>query len=574
MRNLIFTFFATLVPLASQAQQRRTVISNDTGLSAETIPTRIRRDVESRWSAQAEIRAYGAVTIHADTVVTGAVAVQNGPLAVAGRVTGNVTAVNCDVTLAPGAVIDGDLWVIGGRLLRQDGAEVGGEIRVYRGPVSTVRTGDRLQIDDDMPPNPRRREPRLGDRSWSDPIHLATAGAYNRVEGLPINIGPALYQATSWGSVRLDAYAVVRTGSTFESTHGDVGHDIRSEIRVGRGGGPAIGGRLFNTIDSVEPWQQSDIETSLSAFLFRRDYRDYFSRRGATGFARIYAGHDASLTASFGDERWESRDRLNPFTIFRGEESWRPNPAMDAGRLHVGNLTLRYDTRTDPDQPRSGVYVVIDAEHGAGRLSSVAPTSSSLYRPYGAGGTIDYTRGFIDARSYNRLSPVGQISFRVVAGGWMSGDPLPLQRRLSVEGPSLLPGYGFRGFSGAFDSGTCSAGAPLGRPAECDRIAMAQVEYRGNLHVDMGDWREDAGRYVGARSDASWVMFADAGRGWMVGPQSGDATYPKGEIPPTGTFRTDVGIGFDFGGMGIYAAKAVSAPTEPVNFFVRLHRRF
>ena len=103
---------------------------------------------------------------------------------------------------------------------------------------------------------------------------------------------------------------------------------------------------------------------------------------------------------------------------------------------------------------------------------------------------------------------------------------------------------------------------------------MAQVEYRGSLHIDIGDWREDAGRYVGARTDGSWVMFADAGRGWMVGTPSGDTTYPNDILPPTRTFRSDIGLGFDFGGLGIYAAKAVSDPDEPVNFFLRLHRRF
>src|SRR5207302_1904971 len=209
-----------------------------------------------------------------------------------------------------------------------------------------------------------------------------------------------------------------------------------------------------------------------------------------------YAGQSASLTGSFADERWDSRDRLNPFTVFRGETSWRPNPAMDAGRMHVGNLTLRYDTRTDPDEPRSGMYVVADAERGTGRLSAIAPTSNLRFAndccnpvaaTYGAGDAITYTRGFIDARSYNRLSPAGQISFRVVAGGWVSGDQLPLQRRLSVEGPSLLPGYGFRDLNGSFDGGTCNVGAIPGQPAECDRIAVAQVEYRGNLHIDIGD---------------------------------------------------------------------------------------
>src|SRR5438477_507896 len=192
-----------------------------------------------------------------------------------------------------------------------------------RSDVSLVSENVPPQVrrDVDVPRAPRRRM-RFGDsNSWSDPIHLATGGAYNRVEGLPINIGPALYQTTSWGSMRLDAFAIVRTGSTFEADHGDVGHDVKTEIRFGRrrGAGIGFGGRFFNTIDAVEPWQLSDTEVSLASFLFRRDYRDYFADHGASGFARLYAGQNTSLTGSFADERWDSRDRLNPFTVFRGE---------------------------------------------------------------------------------------------------------------------------------------------------------------------------------------------------------------------------------------------------------------
>ena len=570
MRKLVFVLVASCVPMMARAQSRAGRLG-DTALAGENIPAQVRREVTARWHVPAAIRADGPVTVAADSVVSGGLAVQNGPLVIGGRVTGNVTAINCDVTLLPGGQIDGDLWVIGGRLQGRDSATIRGEIRVYRGPINTVGDGDRLTLNDDAPRKWRRHYPRPDDESWSDPIRVATAGTYNRVEGLPINVGPALYQVTSWGSARLDAYAVIRTGSTFDTEHGDVGHDIKTEVRFGRRTGPAIGGRLFNTIDPVEPWQLSDIETSLAAFLFRRDYRDYFGKHGASGFARLYGGRAASLTASFSDERWGSRDRLNPFTVFRGEATWRTNPAMDAGRMHIGNLTLKYDTRTDPDEPRSGMYVVIDAEHGAGRLDALAPTST--FRSYAAGDAVVYNRGFLDARSYNQLSPVGQLSFRVVAGGWVSGDALPLQRRLSVEGPSVLPGFGFRDVSATSDVASCSVGVPVGRPAECDRIALAQVEYRGNLHIDIGDWREDAGRYVGAHSDGSWVMFADAGRGWMVGPQSGNLTYPKNVLPPSGTFRSDIGFGFDFGGVGLYAAKAVST-SEPVNFFLRLHRRF
>jgi hypothetical protein len=484
--------------------------------------------------------------------------------------------VNSDVIFRPGARVDGDLLVVGGRLRGRQNATIGGELRVYEARVNTRREGDNLYLEPDeyVEQRPfRQRMRRFGQHSWSDPIHIASAGAYNRVEGLPINIGPSIYQATPWGSLKVDAYAIVRTGSTFDDDGGDVGHDITSELRFGHRTGPAIGGRVFNSIDPVEPWQLSEIETSLAAFLFRRDYRDYFANRGVTGYGRLYVGRSASLTGSFSDQRWDTRDLFNPFTIFRGDATWRPNPSMDAGRMHIANATIKYDTRTDRDQPRSGVYLMLDAEHGQGRLTSVAPSSTP--RSYAAGDAIDYNRGFVDARSYLMLSPSGQLSVRVLGGGWLSGDALPMQRRLSVEGPSTLPGFDFRDFNSTFDTGTCSIGSPLGRPAECDRIALAQIEYRGNLKIDLGDWREDAGRYIGAHSEASWVMFFDAGRGWMVGDPTGDeSTYPKDRLPAMNTFRTDAGVGIDVGGLGVYAAKALSRPEEPVNFFVRLQRRF
>jgi hypothetical protein len=570
MRRLVL-LLTVLVPLAvAPAQVRRA--------SRDVVPADVQREIEDRWNGRNALRSRDSVYIANDSrPVEGNVAVQNGPIVIGGRVQGNVLAVNSDVLLRPGARIDGDLWIVGGRLRGRQNGAINGELRIYEARVSTRRDGDNLYLAPDeeyWPQRPfRRRMTNFGQRSWSDPIHVATAGAYNRVEGLPINIGPSIYQSTPWGSLKINAYAIIRTGSTFDDDGGDVGHDITSELRFGHRTGPAIGGRVFNTIDPVESWQLSEIETSLASFLFRRDYRDYFANRGVTGYGRLYLGGSASLTGSFSDQRWDTRDLFNPFTIFRADANWRPNPTMDVGRMHIGNATLKYDTRTDRDEPRSGAYVVLDLEHGQGRLTSVAP--SSRPRPYTDGDFVEYNRGFVDARTYLMLSPSGQISLRVLGGGWVSGDPLPMQRRLSVEGPSALPGFDFRDMSTVFDPGPCSVGGPIGRPAECDRIALAQLEYRGSLRLDIGDWREDAGRYIGARSEASWVMFVDAGRGWMVGDPVGDeSTYPEDQIPAISSFRSDVGIGFDFGGIGVYAAKAISRPEEPVNFFLRLQRRF
>jgi hypothetical protein len=125
--------------------------------------------------------------------------------------------------------------------------------------------------------------------------------------------------------------------------------------------------------------------------------------------------------------------------------------------------------------------------------------------------------------------------------------------------------------------GDPTSAAILGVPAQCDRIALAQIEFRGDLNLDpfgMFDddwrpWRPGYGR------GAQWVLFADAGRGWLVTPAAdvADLTYPKGKFPKAGTFRTDVGIGLMFESVGFYIAKALSGKDAPVNFFVRLKPR-
>jgi hypothetical protein len=125
-------------------------------------------------------------------------------------------------------------------------------------------------------------------------------------------------------------------------------------------------------------------------------------------------------------------------------------------------------------------------------------------------------------------------------------------------------------------------------------MALAQVEYRGALHIDVFDWLGDEAytprgtrvrtppgqRYRGwsSRTRGSFVLFADAGRGWLVGPERpGDQRFvPDGRLPAFSTFRSDVGAGLELGVLGLYLAKAISpenADTPPV-FFVRVNRRF
>lgn len=571
MRRTMLMLLLAMVPAAAAAPQAP---------SAEqpALPRDVRRMVVDRYNGANEFRAVGGAEVTDSTEVLGNVSILRGPLIVAGHVTGSVLMINGDVLLKPTAHIDGDLIVVGGDIEGINTARIDGAIRIYRQSLAYKQDGDRILVtnENNTPDDEAwwRRLERKHAENWSKALRIVQAGAYNRVEGLPIQLGPAGQRKTPWGSLHFDAAAILRTGSTFESDKGDVGHTLGTEVRIGHDRSMGIGGRLFNVVEPVEAWQLSDLEAALAAFVVRRDYRDYYQRHGAEGLLTLYGAPNVSLTGSFGQQRWSSRDLKNPFSLFNAERDWRDNPTVDEGLFHIADLALKFDTRTDPMDPWSGWFLNADVEHGSGTIDTPGILVGDLAgdRP----GRSEYTRGFFDFRRYNRLGPSAQLNLRLVTGGWLGGDPLPIERRLSVDGPGSLPGFGFRSNHTGFDVGNCNIGTAVpGMPALCDRIVLAQMEYRGDLKIDVnGDWQDFLRAHRDGHGDLSWVMFADAGRGWRVGTPLGNLTYSNGTLPPLSTYRTDIGLGLDVAGIGFYCAKALSSPSEPPNFFLRLRHRF
>ena len=568
MRSLTIALLGCLLATAPAQAQRR-----DTTIDRSGLPRDVAREATRLFNESAAVRTTERLEVPEERVIDGDVAVLNGPAIIAGHVRGRVLAINSDVVLRSTARIDGDLLVVGGEVEGRHAAFVGGEIRIYRQQLQYTRSGDYIQptrtvVSEEAEWWQRwdRPQARSGSR-----LFVASGGAYNRVEGLPINIGPRVYHNDSWGSVRLDAFAVIRTETSFSGVEDDIGHNVRSEVRLGRRGGLLLGGRLFNVLEPTEKWQLSDLEAGLSAFVLRRDYRDYWQRHGGEVSAGLFVRRGADVSVSYGNERWMSRSAENPFTLLRQRSGWRPNPQFDAGRAHLLTSSLRVDTRNDRDDPWAGWFIVADLEHGFANITEFAPRAMPIGLP--SAGKIQYARGFLDLRRYNRISPDAQLNIRVVTGGWLNGDPLPLQRRFSVDGPGALPGYDFRSPSSMAALNCTSSGFVPGLPGQCDRMALAQVEYRGDLHFDLfTNWDDD--EYMRIHSTGVWVFFADAGRGWLVGPGDGSLTYGRNELPALSTFRTDLGVGLDFEVIGAYVAKAMSAPRQPANFFVRIKHRF
>jgi hypothetical protein len=543
--------------------------------AAAGLPADVADEVAALFNATHTLRTTAPLAIGANEVVRGDVAVLNGPLELAGHVTGRVLAINGDVILARGARIDGDLVVVGGDVDGRAGAVIGGEVRIYRAPLRYTQQGNDLVAERDAPSVAAQWWRRLERRheANSNRLEVATDGVYNRVEGLPVRVGPVLYRDQGWGHLRLDAFAILRTESSFASSTADVGHRVRGELRVGRDVGVTLGAHLFDLVDGVEDWQLANVEVGLASFVFHRDYRDYYGRHGGELYAAIRATESADLTLSYGDERWRSRAANDPPTLLHNALAWRDNPEVDAGRFHLVRTTLRVDTRNDAFNPWAGWYVLAQYERGSGAIDHAAPTSPGV-RGLDLS-TVRYQRGFLDLRRYNRLAPESALNLRLVLGGWLSGDPLPLERRLSIDGPGTVPGFDFRSH-GERDVGTCATQlAPPGRPAQCERIALGQLEYRNDLHISISDRRElGSERRTRFRADGQWVFFADAGRGWLVNSPGNPLNLARSVLPALSSYRTDIGAGLDFERIGLYVARALSDPTEPVHVFVRVRHRF
>ena len=537
------------------------------------------------YNAATTRRVDGAFDVPAGAVVAGDVAVLNGPVTIAGRVEGSVVAINADVRLAPGSHIGRTLVIVGGTESGADSARVDGETLKQVEVLRYHLNGDEL-VAEGVPAYDDawwRRHHVLNDlrhgEARTDFFYIASH-AYDRVEGWSFVVGPRFQRFTSWGNFNLEAFGVVRTASPVKWGDQTLGHDLKAEVQFGEPIGVAIGLRAFQVVDPTESWQMENGEVGLASVVLRRDYRDYFGRHGGLGFIRFLDGKDANLTFSLSDEHWEDERQRDPWTLFRNGETWRPNPFMDTGDMHLFTTALHVDTREHQGSPWSGWYAEAELEAGSGRLARIgAPVnfdpSLGVLLPV-APEQVNYTRGFLDVRRYNRIAPFMSANLRLVIGGWLGGDQLPTERKFSLGGPGTLPGYGFREGGLSPDVLDCSNGvAQPGTPGQCDRIALAQLELRG--HFFAGSLRDDASDdwwRPGFNGRMEWVVFADMGRGWLVGPQDGGTSYPSGLFPPLSSYKSDIGLGIDFGGLGVYVAKAVSDGSLHPQLIVRLARRF
>lgn len=537
------------------------------------LPPLVLSELLTTWNDSGTIRLPGGLVLPAGSALSGRVAAFRGTMRIAGDFTGTLTVINGDLVVAPGGAIHGNVLVAGGRFTIEPGGLHEGEQRVFWDAAPVQRQSDGL-----LAVRERRRgisdfataQKTIQTGSIRTTLRLTTTQTYNRIEGLGIVFGPAFeWRASDALTASLDARGILRTAPDPSPFRRDLGWLVRTDWRFHGSRGFGFGARTYSVISGIEEHTLPRDEVGWNAFLFQRDNRDYFSSEGVSGSAYNYFGRHFRVDASLRYEKQGSVRANNPWSLFRNEDSWRANPLIDDGHYTIGTLSAEYDSRNDRDDPSSGWWVRASVEHSRSNDAAPIGLPATVRGPLPTT-SYDFNRYTVDARRYYRLSPEARLSFRLWSAGWLSGDPLPLQRRLSLGGPDLLPGYGFRDLNCApagFDDPS--------RAALCDRALITQGEFRHRLKLRLGTVMRDPNhqefsRFIGIQ-DPDLVVFSDAGSAWLSG--QGPGRVPNNRIQSITQWKADAGFGIDAGGIAAYLVKALT-DGEPVRFYLRLERRF
>jgi hypothetical protein len=517
-------------------------------------------------------RFYGSFTVASGTWVRGDVAVYRGTLRVAGRITGRVTIINGNLVVGPLGTIEGDVLVLGGRLEVAPSGRLAGSARSYADPAPVFRTTTgALEV--------REQPLALGELAAArasfqagrikTTLSLETGRSYNRVEGLPILAGPTFsFPTPNLGEVRIELWGLGRTEKDRSGRLGAFGFRTRAEWESKasgvRGG---IGARWESLVEPIEDVQLTRGETGWASFLFHRDYDDYYEARGVEGYAFVYPYPTLRLQGSVRFDNERTVPASDPITLFRSGSAWRPNPLVDDGHYTTVGVRAELDTRNSRFTPTSGYLASAWFERSAS--TDVAPIAlpTEVRPPLPTFRTYAFNRVGFDLRGYGRINQASRVNLRVLGRGWLGGDPLPVQRRVSVGGPGILPGLPFRAQNCAPASLPDPAGTAL-----CDRFLAVQAELRVRFPLALRDvFGAQEWLLLDRLFGGDPVLFADGGKAWLTG--DGPGRVPNDRIPILGEWDYDVGLGIDLGGLAVYLAKSLSTAEGP-RITLRLQRRF
>lgn len=548
---------ALIGPVAARAQEPG---------SAPVLPDTVAVAVVDFYNRPTTARLSGDGRIPAGAQVDGDLAVLDGTLDLGGRVRGDLMVINGDLHLHRGAVVDGSVTVVGGRVSGADSASVAGPVTSYVAVLRYRAEGTGIAYAGE-----RRPELAAGHEfgfGRTDFV-LAVQHGYNRVEGLPISAGPRVRLGHT-NPTTLSARLIYRTAAGPKLEPGRLGYVASAEQSIGGHYMFSVNVTGYSEIVPIETNGLSNRENSLATFFLHRDYRDQYEREGLAVAFNISPLRASTLSLLFRAEQDQGVRPASPWALFDNNRDWRPEPVVARGPLR--SLALRYslDTRNEVESPSSGWYIRAEIEAGLSNALTlpIAMDSAGLpvVRATPANGL--FRVGTLDLRRYARLSSNSRLSTRIVARGSLDGRPLPPQLQHVLGGEGTLPAYPLMHFDcGARAHSALLQGDTVYPYYGCDRSVLVQMEY--DNAIDLGNSLQHIfGATVDLSHAAAWAVFFDAGRAWTR------ASSREGRGRGQSYFAADAGIGLRLGRLGVYWAVPLSGSGRGPNFFLRIDPRF
>ncbi len=276
-----------------------------------------------------------------------------------------------------------------------------------------------------------------------------------------------------------------------------------------------IGAEAHDLTATDDLWRLSPTEQSLVAVGFKNTFRDYYRRRGTQVHVAFRPGTKQELLVS---GRWDKHEPLQNetnFSVFRDDQTFRPNTPIAPAELNAIVLAYTFDSRgVAGDGIAAGFerHLADDLFRGTRRQAYGSRIDwTSEVAGHGLGGDHTFDRHILNARAYVPVLPRQSVAARLIAG--FSGGTLPIERRFAIGGVGTVHGYAFKEAAG-------------------ERMTLVNAEYR----IDLAGNRRDG------RSTLRAVVFFDAGRiDRPIGSSSTEWLRGIGAGLQAGPFRIEVG---------------------------------
>ncbi|MFQ5636475.1 MAG: BamA/TamA family outer membrane protein [bacterium] len=472
----------------------------------------------------------GTVTIPEGRILHTDVLVYDGDLIVAGEIFGNAVAVFGDVLVEATGAVEGDVISVDGAVTQDYGAWIKGE--------SIETTSDGLQkkpslLFEKKKTSTKRywqnrrifnRRFRFRDsREWEEHSKYVIA-RYNRVEGTFLGFRlPQSRVYRRWGN-RFGLFGEAGYGFDNDKWRYQIGGQLSFLQELNN----TVGAEYHDFTDSQDFWLLPTSENTLTALLAKKDFFDYYERKGFSVFAVQKISYFIKLKVAYTNDEYFNIDKSTNWALFRGGRDFRFNPLIEEGRMRSLNIHFSIDTRDAAKAPREGWLLTAAADLAGGKI----------------GGDFEFDRYLLDIRRYQPLSFSENLDFRIRIGS--STGTVPSQFLFDVGGLSTLPGYHFKEFTG-------------------NRMLLFNPEFRTDGDNLFGDiWFLD---------DFNIILFANSGYAWFSNDNSSPFNFDNFNISD---LKTDVGFAISTGDGNIRLnfAQRLDKTGSGINISFRVNRNF